>query len=147
MPFMRTIGEILAGKRLRDVVAVEVGETVLEAVRRMDRANIGSVVVLEGTRLVGIFTERDLMRRVVLQARDVATTPVAEVMTRDLLYVASEEDSGKAMAKMTRHRCRHLPVVDGGHLVGVISIGDLMKEMSDEQSVEIHFLKEYIYSR
>jgi CBS domain-containing protein len=144
---MRTIAEILAGKRLRDVVAVGMTGSVLDAVRRMDEANTGAVVVLEGTRLVGIFTERDLMRRVVLKARDVATTPVAEVMTRDLLYAAPEDDGEEAMSKMTRHRCRHLPVVDGERLVGVISIGDLMKELSDDQSVEMQFLKEYIYSR
>ena len=144
---MRTIAEILAAKRLRDVVAVELQGTVLDAVRCMDEANTGAVVVLEDKRLVGIFTERDLMRRVVLKGRDVATTPVAEVMTRDLLYAAPQDDGGKAMSRMTRHRCRHLPVVDGERLVGVISIGDLMKEMADDQSVEIHFLKEYIYSR
>ena len=144
---MRTIAEILAGKRLREVVAVEMRGTVLDAVRRMDEANTGAVVVLEDARLVGIFTERDLMRRVVLKGRDVATTPVADVMTRDLLFASPDADGGEAMSKMTRHRCRHLPVVDGERLVGVISIGDLMKEMTDDQSVEIHFLKEYIYSR
>jgi len=144
---MRTIAEILAAKRLRDLVAVEVTGSVLDAVRRMDEANTGAVVVLEGTRLVGIFTERDLMRRVVLKGKDVAKTPVADVMTRDLLFAAPDDDGGEAMAKMTRHRCRHLPVIDGEHLIGVISIGDLMKEMTDDQSVEIHFLKEYIYSR
>jgi len=144
---MRTIGEILAGKHLRVVVSVEVSDTVLEAVRQMDEANTGAVVVLERNRLVGIFTERDLMRRVVLKGRDVSATSVAEVMTRDLLFSEPAEAGEEAMAKMTRHRCRHLPVVDGERLVGVISIGDLMKEISDEQSVEIHFLKEYIYSR
>jgi len=144
---MRTIGEILAGKHLRVVVSVEVSDTVLEAVRQMDEANTGAVVVLERNRLVGIFTERDLMRRVVLKGRDVSATSVADVMTRDLLFSEPAEAGEEAMAKMTRHRCRHLPVVDGERLVGVISIGDLMKEISDEQSVEIHFLKEYIYSR
>ena len=144
---MRTIGEILAGKRLREVVSVEAGETVLDAVRQMDEANTGAVVVLERGRLVGIFTERDLMRRVVLEGRDVSTTGVSEVMTRELLFSEPDKAGEEAMSKMTRHRCRHLPVVDGERLVGVISIGDLMKEISDEQSVEIHFLKEYIYSR
>jgi len=144
---MRTIGEILASKRLRTVVSVEVGASVLEAVRQMDVANTGAVVVLEADRLVGIFTERDLMRRVVLRGLDVATTGVSGVMTRDLLFSQPAEPGEEAMSKMTRHRCRHLPVVDGERLVGVISIGDLMKEISDEQSVEIQFLKEYIYSR
>src|SRR5205809_5609855 len=144
---MRTIGEILASKRLRDVVTVATGDSVLEAVRRMDDANTGSVVVLEGSRLAGIFTERDLMRRVVLRGHDVTSTPVSQVMTRDLIFTEPNAAGEEAMSKMTRHRCRHLPVVDGERLVGLVSIGDLMKEISDEQSVEIHFLKEYIYSR
>jgi CBS domain-containing protein len=144
---MRTIGEILASKRLRDVVTVETHDSVLEAVRRMDDANTGSVVVLEGSRLAGIFTERDLMRRVVLRGYDVKSTPVSQVMTRDLIFTKPDAAGEEVMSKMTRHRCRHLPVVDGERLVGLVSIGDLMKDISDEQSVEIHFLKEYIYSR
>ncbi len=74
---MRTIGEILAGKRLREVVSADARDTVLEAVRRMDQANTGAVVVLDGDRLAGIFTERDLMRRVVLCGRDVSLTPAS----------------------------------------------------------------------
>jgi CBS domain-containing protein len=144
---MRTIGEILAGKRLREVVSADATDTVLEAVRRMDQANTGAVVVLDGNRLAGIFTERDLMRRVVLCGRDVAVTRLADVMTRDLVFAEPGEAAEDAMAKITRHRCRHLPVVHGEQLVGVVSIGDLLKEISDEQTVEIHFLKEYIYSR
>ena len=144
---MRTIGEILAGKRLREVVSADTTDTVLEAVRRMDRANTGAVVVLDGNRLAGIFTERDLMRRVVLCGRDVAVTRLVEVMTRDLVFSEPGEAAQDAMAKITRHRCRHLPVVHGEQLVGVVSIGDLLNEISDEQTVEIHFLKEYIYSR
>jgi CBS domain-containing protein len=144
---MRTIGEILAGKSLREVVSADVSDTVLEAVRRMDGANTGAVVVLDGDRLAGIFTERDLMRRVVLCGREVARTPLAQVMTRELVFTEPGEAGEKAMAKITRHRCRHLPVVDGERLVGVVSIGDLLKEISDEQTVEIRFLKEYMYSR
>jgi CBS domain-containing protein len=144
---MRTIGEIMASKAKQGMVTVEATETVLEAVRCMDRANTGSVVVLDGERLAGIFTERDLMRRVVLKGLDVATTPVAAVMTRDLIFTERDSGGGEAMAKMTQHRCRHLPVVEGDHLVGLVSIGDLMKELTDEQTVEIEFLKQYIYSR
>lgn len=144
---MRNVAEILARKALRDVVTVQTSDTILEAVRRMDAANTGAVVVLEERRLAGIFTERDLMRRVVLRGIDLATTAVAEVMTRDLVYTELGEAANSVMSKMTRHRCRHLPVVDGERLAGVLSIGDLMKEISEEQSVEIEFLKEYIYSR
>lgn len=144
---MRTIAEILAGKRLREMVTISAVSPVLEAVRRMDEANTGSVVVVDGDRVVGIFTERDLMRRVVLKDRPVGSTPVSQVMTRELIFTEPSEPGEEAMSKMTRHRCRHLPVVDGERLVGLISIGDVMKEISDEQSVEIRFLKEYIYSR
>jgi CBS domain-containing protein len=143
---MRTIGEILAAKAKAGTVTVIVTDTVLEAVRRMDQANTGSVVVLDGGRLAGIFTERDLMRRVVLKSIDLEKTAVSQVMTRDLVYARPEDPARAAMSRMTQHRCRHLPVVEGEKLVGVVSIGDLMKEHTDEQEIEIHFLKEYIYS-
>jgi len=144
---MKTVNEILARKTRVGVVAVSVQATVFDAVREMDRGNTGAVVVLDGDRLAGIFTERDLMRRVVMKGRDIGATPVAEVMTSELLYTEPADAAESAMAKMTRHRCRHLPVVEGERLVGVLSIGDLMKEISEEQDVEIRFLKEYIYSR
>ena len=144
---MRTTGEILARKVKLGTITIDSKETILEAVRQMDKANTGSVVVLEGDRLVGIFTERDLMRRVVLKGLDVSSVRVEEVMTRDLAYAEPSDPGEEAMAKMTKHRCRHLPVVDGQRLVGVISIGDLIREMAEEQTVEIQFLKEYIYSR
>lgn len=144
---MKTVDEILARKARSTVVTVEASDTVFEAVRQMDGANTGSVVVLEEDRVTGIFTERDLMRRVVLRSLDIGKTLVRDVMTHDLIYTEPGEAAGAAMSKMTRHRCRHLPVVDGERLVGVLSIGDLMKEISEEQTVEITFLKEYIYSR
>ena len=144
---MKTVNEILARKTRVGVVAVSVEATVFDAVRAMDQGNTGAVVVLDGDRLAGIFTERDLMRRVVMKTRDIGATPVADVMTRDLIYAEGGDAAESAMAKMTRHRCRHLPVIDGESLVGVLSIGDLMKEISEEQDVEIQFLKEYIYSR
>jgi CBS domain-containing protein len=144
---MRTIGEILAAKAKPGTVKVDAEDSVLEAVRQMDRANTGSVVVLDGDRLVGIFTERDLMRRVVLRSLDIAATPVSAVMTKELVYAQPDEPTEAVMSRMTQHRCRHLPVVDGESLLGVISIGDVMKELADEQTVEIQFLKEYIYSR
>jgi signal-transduction protein with cAMP-binding, CBS, and nucleotidyltransferase domain len=143
---MRTIGEILDRKAKRGTVTISAGDSVLEAVRQMDQANTGSVVVLDGNRVAGIFSERDLMRRVVLKGLDEATTRVSQVMTTSLIYAEPGDPAQEAMAKMTKHRCRHLPVVEGERLIGVISIGDLMKEFSDEQTVEIEFLKQYIYS-
>ena len=144
---MKTVNEILARKTRVGVVAVSVEAKVFDAVRAMDQGNTGAVVVLDGDLLAGIFTERDLMRRVVMKTRDIGATPVADVMTRDLIYAEGGDPAESAMAKMTRHRCRHLPVIDGERLLGVLSIGDLMKEISEEQDVEIQFLKEYIYSR
>ena len=144
---MRTIREILSAKAKTGTVTVQTGDSVFEAVRQMDQANTGSVVVLEDGRLAGIFSERDLMRRVVLKGLDLRETRVSVVMTRDLIYARPDEPAQAAMTRMTRHRCRHLPVVEGDELVGVVSIGDLMKEHTDEQEIEIHFLKEYIYSR
>src|SRR5437763_16624444 len=106
---MRTIGEILAGKRLREVVSVEAGETVLEPVRQMDEANTGAVVVLGRGRFVGIFTERDLMRRVVLEGREVSTTGVSEVMTPELPFSEPAKAGEGALLKLPRHRGRPLP--------------------------------------
>ncbi len=144
---MRKVGEILARKAKPGTVTIDQKETVLEAVRQMDKLNTGSVVVFDADRLVGIFTERDLMRRVVLKGLSVSSTRVEDVMTCNLVFTEPSDPGEEAMAKMTTHRCRHLPVVEGQRLVGVISVGDLMKEMSEEQTVEIQFLKEYIYSR
>lgn len=143
---MSTVGEILRRKALQTIVSCAASDSVLDAVREMDRANTGSVVVLEDDRLVGIFSERDLMRRVVLRGREAAATAVSEVMTRELVCARPEEDVQAAMARMTRHRCRHLPVVTGDRVEGVISIGDLMKEQVVEQTDEILILKQFISS-
>lgn len=143
---MPTIGEILRRKARQSIVSCGAADSVLDAVRRMDEANTGSVVVLQGDQLAGIFTERDLMRRVVLRGREAATTEVSEVMTRELVYARPEEDAHAAMARMTRHRCRHLPVIDGDRAIGVVSIGDLIKEQVVEQTDEILVLKQFISS-
>ena len=143
---MKTVQDVLDRKARPGVVTVQVSDSVLEAVRHMDAANTGAVVVLERNRLAGIFTERDLMRRVVLPGREIAATKVSEVMTRELVYTEPGEPVSGAMATMTQHRCRHLPVVAGERLVGVLSIGDLMKQITEEQVVEIRFLKEFITS-
>lgn len=143
---MTTVGEILRRKARQSIVSCAAADSVLDAVRRMDEANTGSVVVLEGDQLAGIFTERDLMRRVVLRGREAAATEVSEVMTRELVYARPEEDAQAVMARMTRHRCRHLPVIEGDRVIGVVSIGDLIKEQVVEQTDEILVLKQFIAS-
>src|SRR6185436_15260637 len=114
---------------------------------RMLEAGVGSLLVVEGDAIAGIFTERDYLRRVTLEKRDPNTTAVRAVMTPRVIYVDSEKSVNECMAIMTQRRIRHLPVVDGHALCGVISIGDLVKFVSKEQAVEIRFLTEYITGR
>src|SRR5206468_8767748 len=121
--------------------------TVLDAVKRMVEANVGSLLVRERGRVVGIVTERDYLRRVALERRDDETTPVREAMTSPLVVVTPDTPIDECMAVMTDRRIRHLPVVDGGEVVGMISIGDLVKFMSKRQSFEIQYLTDYITAR
>ncbi|MET0152472.1 MAG: CBS domain-containing protein, partial [Candidatus Binatia bacterium] len=107
----------------------------------------GAVVGRAGAGRGGISRARAVWRGGGVGGPAAPPTPLAQVMTRELVFTEPGEAGEKAMAKITRHRCRHLPVVDGERLVGVVSIGDLLKEISDEQTVEIRFLKEYMYSR
>jgi CBS domain-containing protein len=121
--------------------------TVHEAVVRMVAANVGSLLVLEGDDLVGIITERDYLRRVALSDRPAQILEVREVMTAPVVSVSSDEAIEDCLTMMTEHRFRHLPVVDEGRLVGVVSIGDLVKARSAEQTTHISVLHEYITAR
>jgi CBS domain-containing protein len=107
--------------------------------------NVGSLLVTDGGRLVGIVTERDYLRRVTLEGRDERTTPVREIMSSPIVYTTPESSIEECMAVMTERRIRHLPVLDEQQAVlGVVSIGDVVKFQSKEQSVQIKFLTEYI---
>lgn len=141
---MGRVSDILADKG-RDVLEVDGGATVLEAITRMVEGNVGSLLVMDGERLVGIVTERDYLRRVTLEGRDERTTPVREIMSSPIVYTTPDSTVAECMAIMTERRVRHLPVLDDGQaVVGVVSIGDLVKFHSKEQSVQIKFLTEYI---
>lgn len=118
--------------------------SVAEAVRAMNRARIGCLVVVDGDRPLGIFTERDVLTRVVDGGLDPEATPVAEVMTRDLVAIRPETTVHQAMAVMTERRCRHLPVVDGGRLAGMVSIGDVTRWNVRDQRHTIEDLVSYI---
>lgn len=120
---------------------------VLDAVRTMNRAGIGSLLVLNGDEVVGIFTERDVLRRVVDAGLDASTTTVAKVMTRELVTVGPATTVAEAMAVVTEKRCRHLPVMEGDRLLGLISIGDLTREYTHSQAVQIRDLVNYITGR
>lgn len=119
--------------------------TVTEAVRLMAEHNIGIVAVLDGDRLVGVFSERDVVRRVVHRGLDPAGTPVTEVMTVDLVVADADEDYQSAIGKMDRANIRHLPVVSGGRLLSMLSIRDLMRVDLESKGAEIQYLQEYLY--
>jgi CBS domain-containing protein len=126
------------------VHTISPGETVLDAVRKMNHERIGALLVLEGGDLVGIFTERDVLTRVVDQARDPSSTSVADVMTSQPVVVTSRATISEAMAVVSEKRCRHLPVVEEGRLIGLVSAGDLTHWLTRNQEYHIQDLTNYI---
>jgi CBS domain-containing protein len=140
---MNQVSEILADKG-RNVLEIEAGATVREAVRTMVDANVGSLLVTESGEVVGIVTERDYLRRVALEGRTDDDTTVGEIMTAPLVVVGPETSIDECMAVMTDRRIRHLPVAVDGKVVGLVSIGDLVKFKSRQQSFEIQYLTDYI---
>jgi CBS domain-containing protein len=143
---MNKLSEILADKG-GDVLRIEADASVFEAVQRMVGANVGSLLVTDGGDIVGIVTERDYLRRVTLEGRTDKETPVGEIMSSPLIVVTPETSIDECMALMTDRRIRHLPVVDGGEVVAVVSIGDLVKFKSKLQSFEIQYLTDYVSGR
>ncbi len=130
-----------------DVLQIDADATVFEAVTKMVEANVGSLLVVDEGDIVGIVTERDYLRRVTIEGRTEKETAVRDIMTSPL-YVATPDTSiDECMALMTDRRIRHVPVVDGGKVVGVISIGDLVKFISKQQAFEIKYLTDYITGR
>jgi CBS domain-containing protein len=140
---MKTVKDILAEKG-SDVWSVQVGATVYEALELMADKEIGAVLVMEGDTPVGIFTERDYARKVVLADRSSKSTPVRELMVGDPVCVRPEQELQECMVLMTEGRFRHLPVEKEGKLLGLISIGDVVKATIDEQRFLIEQLKRYI---
>ena len=138
-------------KKLRDImipgflVTVARDATVAEATRTMVDKNVGIVAVLDGDKLAGVFSERDVVRRVVNVGLDPAATRVAEVMTHDLVVAQAEDEVQSAMHKMDQANIRHLPVVDDGGLLSMISIRDLMRAELHQRGEEIRYLHEYLY--
>lgn len=130
----------------RSVFSVSPSMTVCEAVTAMNRQRIGSVLVIENGELVGIFTERDVLRRVVGAGLDPRRALVAEVMTRGVITITPEATIEETMVLFTEKRCRHLPVMDHGQLAGTISIGDITRWMADMHRAEAEHLKNYITS-
>lgn len=124
----------------------ELGHTVLETVRAIVQRNIGAVPVMHNGELVGIFSERDLMSRVVAESRNPAETCMAEVMTDDPLTISTDEDIENCMALMRRHGFRHLPVCCQGQLVGMVSLRDILLHDLSEKDDEVRMMRAYIHS-
>jgi len=130
----------------QETYQAELSHTVLETVRAMVERNIGAVPVIHSGELVGIFSERDLMRRVVAEGRDPRATCIAEVMTDDPLVVGTGEDLETCMTLMRRHGFRHLPVCHEGHLVGMVSLRDILLHDLNEKDDEVRMMRAYIHS-
>ena len=140
---MRNVSQIIGRKGSR-VVSVSRESPVLEAIRVMAEHHIGAVLVMEGGQLIGIASERDYARKVILQGRSSHDTPVAVIMTSPVVCVTPQDTLAECMTIMTEKHIRHLPVIDGEQVIGVISIGDLVKETIEEQKQEISLLQQYI---
>ena len=142
---MRTVRQLLEAKS-PTIHAIRPEAPVLDAIRLMAEAHIGAVLVMDGPRLVGILSERDYARKVVLQGRSSSDTPVSEIMTSNVLTTWSLDTSDRCMQTMIEHRIRHLPVIDGDDVVGIVSIGDLVKAVIEDQQAELDSLQRYIAS-
>mgnify|MGYP000312525628 CR=1 FL=1 len=141
---MATIATVLAEKGSREVISVPPTATVRQAVEVMCGARVGAVLVCEGRTPCGILSERDLMVRVILAGHDPNTTLVQDVMTKEVACIGPDATVAEAMAVMTERRCRHLPVVESGEVVGLVSIGDLVRHESQGKEFTIRMLTDYI---
>jgi len=142
---MKTLN-LLLQKKGRDVWSVSPDDSVFDALRLMADKGIGAVLVMEDGRVVGILSERDYARKVALEGRTSRDTPVRAIMTSRVVYARADQTIEEAMAIMTEKRVRHLPVLANGELVGIVSIGDLVKEIISDQQFMIDQLINYITS-
>ena len=143
---MANVGDVVAEKGAT-VNRIAPDDTVFAAVKAMVDANSGSLLVTEDDEIVGIITERDYLRRVAIEGKTSKGTKVREIMTAEVIYVEPSCDVEEALALMTDRRIRHLPVVDGDSLKGLVSIGDLVRFQTKEQNFQIRYLEEYISAR
>jgi CBS domain-containing protein len=142
---MRTVRQLLEGKT-PGVFAIGPDAPVLDAIRLMAEKRIGALLVMEAGALAGIVSERDYARKVVLQGRSSRETPVRDIMTAEVVSVRLGDSVERCMGLVTDRRIRHLPVLENGHVVGVVSIGDLVKAVIEDQQVELDQLQRYIAS-
>lgn len=141
---MQHVREILKSKKIKQTYTVHPATKVLEALQLMSDKGVGALLVLDNKRLVGIVTERDYARKVVLMARSSQTATVSEIMSSEILTVNPDQTIDECMELLTEKRVRHLPVMDEGRLIGVISIGDVVKHIISEQENTIQHLEQFI---
>ena len=142
---MKTVKQLLQGET-KALCTVSPGTPVFEALKQMAEKDIGALLVVENGRLAGILSERDYARKVILHGKSSHDTPVREIMTERVVYVQPKNTVEECMALMTDKRIRHLPVLENDKLIGVLSIGDLVKETISEQQFTIKQLESYIHS-
>ncbi len=142
---MQTVAHILHSKSIQSVCRVAPTATVLDALKLLAEKSIGALLVMEGERIAGIVSERDCTRKVELMGLSAGGTLVSEIMTSSVICVGPDHSNEQCMALMTENRLRHLPVVDNDKLIGLISIGDLVKDIISEQQFTIQQLEHYIH--
>jgi CBS domain-containing protein len=141
---MKSVAQILKTKPEQAVQTITPSTSVLDAVKRLAEKNIGALLVMEDAKILGIVTERDYARKIVLMGRSSKETPVRDIMTSPVMFVRPDQTNEECMALMTDNRVRHLPVMENGKLIGLISIGDLVKDIIAEQKFTIEQLEHYI---
>jgi len=142
---MKTVRELVDAKAHR-LLSIGPEETVYAALSKMAEHDIGALIVLQENKLVGIFSERDYARKIVLDGKTSKLTPISDVMTRKVVCVTADRTADECMALMTEKRVRHLPVVDKKNVLALISIGDVVREMISDQRHTIEQLEQYIMS-
>ncbi len=140
---MTAISKIIEDKGAL-VLSVEDDASVLDAISLMAEVNVGAVLIKKGDTVAGIFTERDYLQKIALNARSSSETPVSEVMSSPVITAAPGDSIQQCLETMTQCRCRHLPVVDDNELLGIVSIGDLVKRLLEEKELEVQQLSGYI---
>lgn len=140
---MTTVGDLLEGKG-REIWSIAPDNSVFEALEMMAEKNVSGLLILENENLVGIFTERDYARKLILKGKFSKDTKVSDLMTKNILYVTTQNTIEDCMKLMTSKRIRHLPVLNNSRLMGIVTIGDLVKQIISEQQTTIHQLENYI---
>ena len=140
---MRLVKHLLEGKGSA-IYSIAPAAPVIDAVRSMAERSVGALLVMEGANLVGIVSERDYARKVILNGKSSKDTPVSEIMSAPVLTVAPGDSINHCMKQVTAHRIRHLPVVEADKVIGMLSIGDLVKAVIDDQAEQLEHLQKYI---